>query len=103
MTSARFLWESLQLLLQSCEHEARLNVLGRLAVGHDTLRLLINRLHLEDDRKRFPGIAEQGIVRPLFIVGLPRTGTSLLHGLLAQESQQSYTAELGGHVPLPAA
>ena len=56
MTSARFLFGSLQLLLQSCEHEARLNVLGRLAVGHDTLRLLINRLHLEDDWKRFPGI-----------------------------------------------
>ena len=77
--------ESLQLLLQSCEHEARLNVLGRLAVGQDTLRLLINRLHLEDDWKRSPGIAEQRIVRPLFIVGLPRTGTSLLHGLLAQD------------------
>jgi hypothetical protein len=77
--------ESLQLLLQSCEHEARLNVLGRLAVGKDTLRLLINRLHLEDDWKRSPSIAEQCIVRPLFIVGLPRTGTSLLHGLLAQD------------------
>jgi len=77
--------ESLQLLLQSCEHEARLNVLGRLAVGQDTLRLLINRLHLEDDWKRSPGIAEQRIIRPLFIVGLPRTGTSLLHGLLAQD------------------
>ena len=54
MTSARFLFGSRCSLLQSCEHEARLNVLGRLAVGHDTLRLLINRLHLEDDRKRFP-------------------------------------------------
>jgi hypothetical protein len=77
--------ESLQLLLHSCEHEAQLNICGRMAVRHDILRLLRNRLCLEDDWKRHPGIAAQGIDRPLFIAGLPRTGTSLLHGLLAQD------------------
>jgi hypothetical protein len=77
--------EPLQLLLHSCEHEAQLNLCGRMAVRHDILRLLCNRLRLEDDWKRHPGIAAQGIDRPLFIAGLPRTGTSLLHGLLAQD------------------
>jgi hypothetical protein len=77
--------EPLQLLLHSCEHEAQLNICGRMAVRHDILRLLRNRLCLEDDRKRDPGIAAQAIVRPLFIAGLPRTGTSLLHSLLAQD------------------
>ena len=77
--------ESLQLLIHSCEHEAQLNICGRMAARHDILRLLRNRLCLEDDWKRHPGIAAQGIDRPLFIAGLPRTGTSLLHGLLAQD------------------
>src|SRR5262245_9157950 len=56
------LQEPLQLLLDSCEHEARLNVLGRLAVRQDVLQLLVNRLVLEEDWKRTPGIVEQDIV-----------------------------------------
>ena len=77
--------ESLQLLLYSCEHEAQLNLCGQMAVRHDILRLLRNRLSLENDWKQDPGIAARRIERPLFIAGLPRTGTSLLHGLLAQD------------------
>ena len=77
--------EPLQLLLHSCAHEAQLTLCGRLAVRYDVLRLLRNRLCLEADWQRHPGIAAQGIVRPLFIAGLPRTGTSLLHALLAQD------------------
>ena len=56
--------EPLQLLLHSCEHEAQLNLCGRMAVRHDLLRLLRNRLCLEDDWKRHPGIAAQGIDQP---------------------------------------
>jgi hypothetical protein len=77
--------EPLQLLLHSCAHEARLTAVGRLAVAQDVVQLLCTRLALEADWKRTPGIAAQAIVGPLFIVGLPRTGTSLLQGLLAQD------------------
>jgi hypothetical protein len=70
-------------LLESLEAEARLNPMGRLATRYDLIRLLINRLRMEEDRKRNPGIAEQETRRPIIISGLPRTGTTLLHSLLA--------------------
>lgn len=69
-------------LISSMEAEARLNLVGRLSTRQDLLRLLINRLRLEADRKLNPAIDEVAIQRPIFITGLPRTGTSLLHRLL---------------------
>ena len=77
--------DPLRRLLHAYESEARLTLLGRIAARGDTTTLLTNRLRLVEDRKRNPGIAEQRIVRPLFIVGLPRTGSTLLHHLLAQD------------------
>ena len=78
-----FFRRPLRLLLESLEAEARLNFLGRLATRHDLVRLLTNRLRMEEDRIRNPGIAEQQIRHPIIITGLPRTGTTLLHSLLA--------------------
>ena len=75
--------EPLRRLLESLEAEARLNPMGRLATRYDLIRLLINRLRMEEDRKRNPGMAEEETGRPIIITGLPRTGTTLLHGLLA--------------------
>ena len=77
--------EPLRILLQGYETEARLTLLGRIAARKDTVSLLANRLRLVEDRQRHPGIAEERIERPLFIVGLPRTGSTLLHHLLAQD------------------
>jgi len=43
------------------------------------------RLRLMEDRKRYPQIVEQRIERPFIIVGPPRSGSTLLHTLLAQD------------------
>ena len=75
--------EPLRRLLESLEAEAGLNLMGRLASRYDMVRLLANRLRMEEDRKRNPGIAEEETPRPIIIAGLPRTGTTLLHSLLA--------------------
>ncbi len=72
-------------LLRSYESEARLHAIGRIAAHADTLTLLANRLRIVADRTRHPEIADQRLERPVFIVGLPRTGTTLLHRLLAQD------------------
>ncbi len=77
--------ELLGKLLTACQQEAGLNALGRLAAGHDVHQLLVNRLQLVDARKVDPAIAQRRIIAPLFITGLPRTGTTLLHNLLAQD------------------
>ena len=75
--------EPLNRLLKSLDSDARMNFMGRLAARHDVIRLLTNRLRMEEDRKRNPEIAGKEIRRPIIITGLPRTGTTLLHGLLS--------------------
>ena len=77
--------EPLRRVIADFEEEASLSVLGRIAARQDMIRLLSNRLRMEWDRKRHPGIAVQPVTGPLFVTGLPRTGTTLLHGLLAQD------------------
>lgn len=78
--------QPLRLLLESYESESDLNFIGRIATRSHLLQLLENRLCLQEDRKKDPGIAAQEIVRPIFVTGLPRTGSTLLHGLLAQDA-----------------
>ena len=50
-------------------------------------RLLANRMRLLVDRQRFPAIAGETIDRPIFIVGFPRAGTTLIHSLLAEDPE----------------
>jgi hypothetical protein len=47
--------------------------------------LLARRLKMMLDRKAFAGIADETIERPVFIVGFARSGTTLLHSLLAED------------------
>lgn len=77
--------EPLRRLIHAFEHDAGLTLIGRIAARQDLLRLLGNRLRMQADRRRHPEIAAVEIRRPLFVTGLPRTGTTLLHGLLAQD------------------
>jgi len=75
----------LRIFLDSLEKEAQLNLIGRILARGDILNLLENRLRMADARKRHPEIGEAQIRQPIFITGLPRTGTSILHELLAQD------------------
>ncbi len=77
--------EALRVLLRSYETDAQLSFVGRICVHGDLVRLLSNRLRLIADRRRHPAIAAEVIRRPLFITGLPRSGTTFLHALLAQD------------------
>jgi hypothetical protein len=77
--------EALGRLVDALEGEADLTLLGRLIARTDLARSLENRLRMVDTIRRHPEITAAPIERPLFIVGLPRTGTSILHELLAQD------------------
>jgi hypothetical protein len=57
------------------------------AMQRQVLRLLVTRLRLAADRQAWPAIAEERIERPIFIVGFARSGTTLLHSLLAEDPQ----------------
>jgi len=77
--------EGLARLLRALDREASLTPVGRLGARTETLRLLENRLRMEAVHAAHPEIAAQPVRAPLFILGLPRTGTSILHELLAQD------------------
>lgn len=77
--------EGLHRLARALATEGQLNVLGRIAARETIVGHLANRLRLEGDRRRYPGIAAQEINRPIVITGLPRSGSTLLHSLLAQD------------------
>jgi hypothetical protein len=77
--------EPLRRLLASLEIEAGLTPFGRVLARRDLQRLLENRLRVTDTLVRHPEIAAAPIRQPLFVIGLPRTGTSILHELLAQD------------------
>jgi hypothetical protein len=77
--------EPLRRLLHALEGEAELNQAGRLAQLERVVGLLVNRLRLEEAVRRSPEILEERIEAPLVIVGLPRTGTTMLHRMLASD------------------
>jgi Sulfotransferase family len=77
--------EGLNRLLHALVTEARLNLLGRIVARDSIVGYLANRLRLEQDRREHPEIAAQRIHRPIVITGLPRSGSTLLHSLLAQD------------------
>ncbi len=80
-----FFRRPLATLLESLESEASLTTLGRMAVREEFVRCLENRLYMTDVRKQHAEIGAAAIEKPIFILGLPRTGTSILHELLAQD------------------
>ena len=79
--------EPLARLCDSLEREARLTALGRMIARQDILRLLGNRLRWVDIFRRHPEIAAGRVVAPVFILGMPRTGTTSMHELLALDPQ----------------
>jgi hypothetical protein len=64
---------------------------------------LQKRLRLYADRAAYPEIATQEIIAPVFVVGFPRSGTTILHGLLAADprARSPLTWELGAPSPPP--
>lgn len=95
--------EGLEVLLDSVEREAQLSALGRLSCRETLLRYLENRLRLTEYRARHPEVGAEKIERPVFIVGLPRTGTTLLFNLLSRDptNREPRSWEVEWPVPAP--
>ncbi|MBE9190490.1 sulfotransferase [Gloeocapsopsis crepidinum LEGE 06123] len=93
----------LRILLESLEKDAELNLFGRYFTRKLYIQLLINRLRIQADIKRHPDILQVPIARPLFILGMPRSGTTLLHNLLTQDptSRWLHLWELASPSPPP--
>lgn len=72
-------------LLESLEEEAKLHEVGRATMRERVVQMLENRLRAEEHFVRHPEIASEEITRPLAIVGLARTGTTMLHRTIASD------------------
>lgn len=77
--------EGLERLVDSLEREAFLTPIGRMIARERILNSAKNRLDYLGDRKLHPEIAQERIVAPIVVVGMPRTGSTILHDLLAQD------------------
>jgi hypothetical protein len=77
--------EGLDRFVESLNRDARLNDVGRFIAEERILLHVNNRLQYVRDRRRYPEIAQVEVVKPVFIVGLPRTGTTILHDILNQD------------------
>jgi hypothetical protein len=69
-------------LLDSCSTEAALSIVGRSATRWDIVRFLSNLLVIHEATKRYPELTAAPVRRPIFITGLPRSGTTFLHRLM---------------------
>jgi hypothetical protein len=75
--------EGLEILLKSYADEAKFNELGSRNSHNELVTQMANRLRVEDWLKSHPELLERPVEKPLFVFGLPRTGTTLLINLLA--------------------
>jgi hypothetical protein len=77
--------EPLVRLLDAIEHEARLTATGRLITRTRLVGILQNRLRAQALFEQHPEILDERVEAPVFIVGLQRTGTTMLQRLLAAD------------------
>jgi hypothetical protein len=77
--------EPFRVLRDAIEQEADLNTIGRLLTRSEVVRLLENRLRISEVLRNRPAIRRGEIRSPIFITGTARSGTSILHELLAQD------------------
>ena len=77
--------EPFSVLVKALESEAQLTLMGRLMARSDIILWLSTRLKVTATLAQYPQILDEEVAAPMFIVGLPRSGTSILFELLAQD------------------
>jgi hypothetical protein len=100
--STDYRW-GLQVLLQSMDYDPHFSERGRRIAWGEVVSALAARAHALKSMRDNPGFAGHAIVQPLVITGIPRTGTTALHRLLAVDPQfqglQSWL--IGAPMPRP--
>lgn len=79
--------EALGILLESYQRDAELTELGSKMSRYFLRGALVARALSEASWKANPAYAQTPVTRPIFVTGLPRTGTTALHRLLAADPQ----------------
>jgi len=93
--------EALTVLLDALDREANLSAQGAQLLQGKLVAQLVNRLVIADYCRRYPEILQERVDDPLVIVGLPRTGTTLLQRLLATDTRFHSAAWWETRYPAP--
>jgi hypothetical protein len=94
---------ALDALCHSLQHETDFNAIGRTSAKGDTVRLLQTQIRINQLLRSRPEILETELPRPIYVIGLPRSGTTILHSLLAQDPEHRALRYFEGFDPtLPA-
>lgn len=81
--------------------DADLSLFGALVIRGQFLKSMDNAMALENLIAQHPEILEEEIRRPLFVLGLARTGTTLLQRLLSLHEGARYLPFWEGYSPFP--
>jgi hypothetical protein len=74
---------------------------GRIVFSNHVVSLLVNRLKIQADLTRHPEILDIPLDRPIFITGLPRSGTTFLHRLMSEDPDGRTLRTWEGLMPCP--
>ena len=88
-------------LLASLNQEANLTPLGRIIATEEVLTALTNRLQLEAYHQQHPEIGAEPIRSPIIMMGMGRSGTTILHELLALDPRNRIPATWEVDMPFP--
>ncbi len=93
--------EPLGLLVEACQATGQLSATGWRVLRSVLLRHLRNRLYVQAHVAHRPDAARTPLDSPIVITGLPRTGTTVLHNLLAQDPRHRYLSLWQALHPVP--
>lgn len=93
--------EGLEILVDALRREANLNALGERVLRERIVGHLKQRLQVEDWYRRHPGIEEVPLEAPLIGLSLPRTGSTALSYLLAEDPDARYLRRWEAAQPCP--
>lgn len=95
--------EALERFVASVESEAHLNTFGRLAVQNMLVEALSSHFSVLNWHKKHPTLGDEKIRQPWVVIGLPRTGTSILSILLGLDPVNRPLLQWEARNPIPPA
>lgn len=95
--------DGLARLIEAYQNEARLTPQGQAMKRETLISAMAIRMQVEDWLTRHPELIERPIEKPMFVFGLPRTGTTLMINLLAADPARRCFLNWEWGAPMPPA
>lgn len=95
------LLQNLDRIVSAFNRDAALNFLGETQVSEMLTDKLVNRLQIDDWHRRHTEISGQTIDRPVFGLGLPRTGSTALGVMMGQDPDRRVLRTWEARQPCP--